>query len=175
MSRGYSNSTRREIIRLYQAGYSLKYISKHVSKSYYGVYEFICRFKQIGFNVLNVPMQVNVSGAKKRLIVEEFQKESISCVTLALKHNVSRRSIYKWTNEANKYGLAWLNDSRSYLDITQHTMGRPKKKAPETELEILKARLEYLEAENALLKKVKALVEERGSHQRVTGQKPSKN
>ena len=43
------------------------------------------------------------------------------------------------------------------------------------ELEMLRRRNEYLEAENALLKKVKALVEEREARLRATGRKPSKD
>ena len=43
------------------------------------------------------------------------------------------------------------------------------------ELEELRQRNEYLEAENALLKKVKALVEERESRLRAIGRKSSKN
>ena len=43
------------------------------------------------------------------------------------------------------------------------------------ELEELRRRNEYLEAENALLKKVKALVEERESRLRAIGRKSSKN
>ncbi len=54
-------------------------------------------------------------------------------------------------------------------------MGRPKKQPPQTELEQLRERVAYLEAENALLKKVKALVEEEDARLRKLGQKPSKN
>lgn len=56
-------------------------------------------------------------------------------------------------------------------------MGRPKKKTLDemTELESLRYENEYLKAENALLKKVKALVEEREYRLRAIGRKPSKN
>jgi transposase len=40
-------------------------------------------------------------------------------------------------------------------------MDRPKKKLPETELEKLQEELRYLRAENAYLKKMRALVQER--------------
>ena len=55
---------------------------------------------------------------------------------------------------------------------------KKKRQLTETELdelEMLRKRNEYLEAENALLKKVKALVEEREARLRAIGQKPSKD
>ena len=54
-------------------------------------------------------------------------------------------------------------------------MARPKKKAPETELERLQEEPLGLRAENALLKKVKALVEEERKRALNGGQRPSKN
>lgn len=54
-------------------------------------------------------------------------------------------------------------------------MGRPKKKEPQTELEKLQAENLRLRAENALLKKVKVLVEEKQARARLNGQKPSTN
>jgi hypothetical protein len=54
-------------------------------------------------------------------------------------------------------------------------MGRPKKKQPETELEKLEEELRYLRAENAYLKKVKTLVQERLLRESGKQSKPSKN
>ena len=54
-------------------------------------------------------------------------------------------------------------------------MGRPKKQEPQTELERLRYENEYLRAEVALLKKVRALVEEREKRLHETGRKPSKH
>ena len=54
-------------------------------------------------------------------------------------------------------------------------MGRPKKNKSHTEVEKLRERLEYLEAENALLKKVRALVEAREARLKEIGQEPSTN
>ena len=54
-------------------------------------------------------------------------------------------------------------------------MGRPKKQAPQTELERLRYENEYLRAEVALLKKVRALVEEREKRLHEIGRKPSKH
>ncbi len=52
-------------------------------------------------------------------------------------------------------------------------MPRRKKKEPETELEKAQAKIFRLEAEIALLKKVKTLAEEKKARARLSGQKPS--
>ena len=55
-------------------------------------------------------------------------------------------------------------------------MGRPKKNSkPLTELERLRKEVQELKTENALLKKVRALVEERNARLREIGHGPSKN
>jgi cell division protein FtsB len=54
-------------------------------------------------------------------------------------------------------------------------MGRLRKKEPQTELEKLQARVHWLEAENALLKKAKALMEEEESRQRGSGRRSSRH
>ena len=56
-----------------------------------------------------------------------------------------------------------------------HSMARPKKKEPQTEIERLQAENLRLRAENALLKKVKTLVEEQKAQALRSGQKPSTN
>jgi len=52
-------------------------------------------------------------------------------------------------------------------------MARPRKREPQTELERLQYENLRLRAENALLKKVKALMEEEESRLRAIGRKPS--
>jgi len=54
-------------------------------------------------------------------------------------------------------------------------MGRSKKKEPVSELDKLQAENARLKAELALLKKVRALVEEREARERMSGWKPSKD
>ena len=53
------------------------------------------------------------------------------------------------------------------------SMGRVKKQEPKTELDKFQVENAQLRAEIALLKKVKALVEEREAHEYVTGLRPS--
>ena len=54
-------------------------------------------------------------------------------------------------------------------------MAKTKESKPLTELERLRKEVQELRTENALLKKVRALVEERNARLRAIGQEPSKN
>ena len=94
-----------------------------------------------------------------------------------MKYNVSTNRIYVWQRIAKTQGYDALAITRPRGRPPKNDMGRPRKKKPEemTELELLQLRVKELEAENALLKKVKALVEEREARLREIGRKPSKN
>ena len=94
-----------------------------------------------------------------------------------MKYNVSVGQLYKWRKIVRTQGYDALSITMPRGRPPKNDMGRPRKKKPEemTELELLQLRVKELEAENALLKKVKALVEERDARLREIGRKPSKN
>ena len=105
-------------------------------------------------------------------IVLEVEQKQLSLPEVALKHLVSTRSLRRWVRAYHESGESGL--------MRKGATGNMKKKRQLTEaeldeLEMLRKRNEYLEAENALLKKVRALVEEREARLRAIGQKPSKN
>ena len=75
----------------------------------------------------------------------------------------------KLYKEFGETGLYRRNSTKEMRKKRQRT------EAELDELEMLRKRNEYLEAENALLKKVKALVEEREARLREIGRKPSKD
>ena len=75
----------------------------------------------------------------------------------------------------NRYKIEFLMSRTQKLKGLSAASLRLKTLNDSPELEELRRRNEYLEAENALLKKVKALVEERESRLRAIGRKSSKN
>lgn len=102
-----------------------------------------------------------------------------NCLTLseaAIKYNVSTSQIQAWKRKARESGYDALYETKR-RGRPPKDMGRPKKKTVEqmSDLERLQKENQELKTELALLKKVKALVEERKAHLRETGQKPSKN
>lgn len=106
---------------------------------------------------------------KFRCISEVINKE-LSLPQASLKYNIVHETLRRWYN-------AYLKDGMQGLERMSRPMAKKKAYTPEQldELEMLRRRNEYLEAENALLKKVKALVEEREARLRATGRKPSKD
>ena len=116
--------------------------------------------------------QPHLSLEKKLEIVREVDQKQLSLSEVALKHLVPGCSLARWVKAYHQSGAAGL--------ARKGASDRMKKKRQRTEaeldeLEMLRKRNEYLEAENALLKKVKALVEEREARLREIGRKPSKD
>ena len=109
---------------------------------------------------------------RKLEIVLEVEQKQLSLSEVALKYLVPIWSLRRWVRAYQESGAAGL--------VRKGVTGDMKKKRQRTEaeldeLEMLRKRNEYLEAENALLKKVRALVEEKEARLRAIGQKPSKN
>lgn len=134
---------RLEAIRLVKKGWSFNAVGKHLGAECHMIIQWSKMYDQYGINGLRNPY------SKKPIATE---KDDFSCKC------------------AKK--CATLQSKRDKT-LVEHTMARPRKKAPETELEKLQKEVEYLRAENALLKKVKALMAEKEAHLLKIGQKPS--
>ena len=114
---------------------------------------------------------------KKRLVLQHNEK-GVSLRKLEAQSGVPASTIRYWASYVLRYGMAAFTDKyTSERYSKRYSMGRPKKKTFEemTELEKLRYENTYLKAENALLKKVRALVEEREDRLKEIGSKPSKN
>ena len=114
----------------------------------------------------------HLAAEKKEEILLSIQEKGLSLQQAAVEYGISKQSLRCWRKAYKQSGLAGLSRSCS-----EKAMGKKRQRTEEEldELEVLRKRNEYLEAENALLKKVKALVEEREARLRAIGQKPSKN
>ena len=109
---------------------------------------------------------------EKERILLEIQEKGLPLQEAVVMYNIPVSTLKLWRKAYEQYGLSGLSRKRS-----EKAMGKKRQRteAELDELEVLRKRNEYLEAENALLKKVKALVEEREARLRAIGQKPSKN
>ena len=110
------------------------------------------------------------------LAIREYQETELTLYQLSAKYDVSSSLIGNWVRKVEKKGFEALIPKK---------LGRPKtgmvrmKRLPKEECEKENERLrkenERLRLENLLLKKVRALVEEREARNRAIGRKPSKN
>jgi transposase len=171
-NRKHSLSEKLEVIANYQSGYGSTTISRQRGIAESLVASWIRVYQAHGIKGLEKQPHKIISAAIKQQAVREIFDKNLSFETVALKYHVSISTIYSWYQRVKEHGYT------SLLTIKQGRptkfMGRPKKKQPETELEKLEEELRYLRAENALLKKLKALEEEPFMHKSEKQFKPSK-
>ena len=156
--------------------------SKNYIHTHYGIDDALLghlwtRYQSEGPSGLLKKRNVKADYAFKLQVVRDIEENHLTLVDASLKYNVSSSRIQVWHRIARTQGYDALAITRPRGRPPKNDMGRPRKKKPEemTELELLQLRVKELEAENALLKKVKALVEEREARLREIGRKPSKN
>ena len=131
------------------------------------------QYLEKGYEALIRPNYTQIKEAEeKEKIVLDLLENGLSLQQVALKWDVSIRSLHEWRRIYIKSGIEGLRGKRNRNKMKRK---RQRTQAELDELEILRKRNEYLEAENALLKKVKALVEEREARQCEIGRGPSKN
>lgn len=156
-------------------GYSIDHIHKKFGINKERLQCLWLLYQQHGTSVLRRKQYAQTSGELKQQIVRDIEKNHLPLVQASLKYGVSVARLSIWLKVAREQG-------HDALLITKKRgrppgMGRPRKKKPEemTELELLRVRVRQLEIENALLKKVKALVEERKARLRAIGLEQSKH
>ena len=118
----------------------------------------------------NIKATFEIKESLAKLVIEKH----LSLPQVVVQYGVSTTALERWVKIARSKGYLALSEQKKRGRPTK-TMGRAKKREPETELEKLQAENIRLRAENALLKKVKVLVEQREARERMSGQKPSKN
>ena len=172
---GYAE--RLKYMHMLEQGFTCHYIHKHygIDQQFLGVlWE---KYQSEGPSGLVKKKNIQANLKFKVQVLRDIRENHLTLVNASLKYNVSTSQIWVWRRIVRTKGYEALAEIKPRGRPSKNDMGRPRKKKPEemTELELLQLRVMELEAENALLKKVKALVEERDARLRGTGRKPSKN
>ena len=162
-------------MRMLEEGCSVRSISKKFGINEQRLKYLWTLYQEQGESVLHRKQNIKASGKLKQQIVSDVEKKHLTLLQASLKYNVSAKRLSVWLKIAREKGLDALLITKKRGRPA--VMGRPRKKKIEemTELERLREEVENLRMENALLKKVKALVEEREARWREIGQKPSRN
>ena len=162
-------------MRMLEDGYSIDHIHKKFGIGNGRLQSLWLLYQEYGVSALCRKKNIRASGELKQQIVLDIEKNHLTLVQASLKYGVSTGRLEVWNKIYREQDIDALLVSKKRG--RPPGMGRPRKKTFEemTELERLREEVEYLRTENALLKKVKALVEEREARLREIGQKPSKN
>ena len=114
----------------------------------------------------------HMEAERKEEILLAIKEKGLSLQKAAVIYGIPGQTLGRWGRSYWQSGLPGLARKRSGNAMRKK---RQRTEVELDELEKLRKRNEYLEAENALLKKVKALVEEREARLRAIGRGPSKN
>lgn len=132
-------------------------------------------YRKTGRKALEKKRYARTRIETKRRAIYDFEEKHLSLVEIMSKYDISSSAFYQWRRRYHAGGEAMLQEKPR--GRPPKAMGRPRKKAVEemTELERLQKENQELKTQVALLKKVRALVEERNARQYGIGHRPSKD
>ena len=161
-------------MRLLEEGKSFGFIHEEYGINHQQLKVLWAKYLKYGIAGLKQSQKVKIDFTLKKKIMLDIEGNHLTLHAASLKYGASSSSITVWLKLYREGGLAAL--ARMKKRGRPPGMGRPKKNSkPLTELERLRKEVQELKTENALLKKVRALVEERNARLREIGQGPSKN
>ena len=165
-------------IRLVEQGQSARSVSDKLHLGHHILYEWLSAYRDQGLEGLKPKgkRERRLSYEEKCKIVREYQESELTLYQLSVKHNVSSSQLGNWVRLAERNGFEALLPKKSgHPKAGMVRTKRLPKEEYEKENERLRKENERLRLENLLLKKVRALVEEREAQNRAIGRKPSKN
>ena len=162
-----------QAVKMFESGVNMNKIRTTLHVDARSVRLWYAQFKAKGTNGLYITDATRQQTTEEKTeIVEDIINNSLSLEEAVSKYLIRKDYLQTWITSyiaKGPDGLRRKNEGKNMKKKRVYT------EAELDELERLRMRNEWLEAENALLKKVKALVEAREARQREIGQKPSKN
>ena len=157
-----------------QSGKGIKTICRELGVSYTSLILWLALYENGGEQALSDDAPVPQKSVEEKIaIVEDILNNNLSLNGAVVKYMLCRTCIKTWIKAYKADGPSGLERKRNYKP-----MSKKKRGYTPDELDVLtelRRRNEWLEAENAMLKKAKALVEAKRAQQRANGQESSKN
>ena len=142
------------------SGIASKTVARQMGIEPNDVRVWFARYQAEGpIGLLKRPMK-HADFAEKCKIVCEYAEKGVPLHKICAEYHVGRTAVQRWSAMYRKGGYDALRDIKP-IGKGHLGMGRPKKKEPVTELEKLQRENELLRAENAYLKKLRALMTEK--------------
>jgi transposase len=159
----YSKEEIISAIEAVKAGESIAQVAKqkHISKSQLGL--LVRSYSEHGEKGLH-SHAYNWTPDQKHEILKYLQDNQLSFTEAGVLLGIRPGTIWQWERRYLENGIEGLEDKKK----GRKPWGQ-KPKPPKTREEELLDRIHYLEAENAYLKKLNALVAEREKHERGNG------
>ena len=174
MRKKHDYSALLKYMNMLEDGYSINYICVKYGISHKRLLKLWILYQKEGATVLHRQAYTHSDAAFRNKVVLDIENNDISLVKASIKYGVSATRLSVWLKTYRQGGSEALSITKKRGRLPG--MGRPKKvQKPETELERLRREVQELNTENALLKKVKALVEEREARLRAIGRGQSEN
>jgi transposase len=178
MRRNFSIEEKMSAIGFVFQGESARSVSRRLHLGHHILYEWIESYKLRGIEGLKPKGKRprRLSYEEKCEIVRDYQKSELTLCQLSAKYDIASSVLAYWVRLAEREGFEALAPRKLGRPKTGRNMvKRLPKEEYEKENERLRKENERLRLENLLLKKVRALVEEREAQNRAIGRKPSKN
>ena len=174
MRKKHDYSALLKYMHMLEDGYSINYIYHKYGIGHLRLKKLWLLYQKEGSKVLHRQEYTLSNADFRHKVVLDIENNGISLVQASIKYRVSANRLSIWLKTYRQGGIEALSITKKRGRL--QTMGRPKKvQKPETELERLQRENRELKIELALLKKVKALVEEREARLRAIGRGQSEN
>lgn len=175
MTKRHSIQERLVAVTRYLNGEPSTLVAKQTGIDHHDIISYAKRYERDGLAGLEDRPKIHRTSMEKKAVVEEYLRESLTLEEIAFKYETSVGSIKQWVRAYKRNDKEYFRDNKRESYYIQYHMAKSRKDPAEMTKEELQERLKDLEAENALLKKVKALVEKREAQEQKIGSKPSTN
>ena len=161
-----------QAVLMRRSGKGIRTICRELGISYTSLILWLSLYETGGEKALSNDVPVPQKSVEEKIaIVEDILNNNLSLNGAVVKYTLCRTCLKTWIKAYKSYGPSGLERkhkpmSKKKREYTPDELG---------ELAELRRRNEWLEAENAMLKKAKALVEAKRAQQRANGQESSKN
>ena len=163
-----------QAVLMHQSGISMYQICRELHICTRSLHLWLAIYKKEGEQGLRKSYKQHKSVSEKLGIIEDILNNALSLSEASKKYLVTPHALQGWLKAYQTHGVNGLHRKNE----AGKTMARKKREYTQDELDELtelRRRNEWLEAENAMLKKAKALVEAKRAQQLANGQESSEN
>lgn len=167
-NRKHSAEFRIEVIKAHEQGSSIRYLSRRWSISRTLIRKWIDHHDASGTKGLLPKPYLYYTKEFKLIVVNAYKEKGLSLRDCCLQFNIPTQStIVSWVRKYEQQGIDGLNEQKGRpVTMKKDKPTLKKKTEPLTRLEELERENLYLRAENAFLKKLDALTQEKQTQQK---------